>query len=137
MSNDEGMTRLDCQMKAVRISSFGFCRLPVLPPLTGITHGRQAFAELRLLPFSFPLLARLTRLLLGARTRPGTAQHREKKRRNQKHGRREPFHRKLKNTTIVGGINPASSPAAKADYSTLVTSYSPTVRSLYLCSSAL
>jgi hypothetical protein len=80
-----------------------------LPPLTGVAHRRQAFAELRLLAFSFPLLIRLARLLFGAGTWGATAEERDKECRNQKCLGRELLHIRIKKTTIIAAIDRASS----------------------------
>jgi len=65
----------------LRASSFG--PSAALPPLTGITHGGQAFAEVGLLPFGFPLLFRFARLLFRAGTGRSTTDQSQKERRNQ------------------------------------------------------
>lgn len=74
MSNDDGMTKPEqahehSAFRHLNIRASFVIRHLVLPSLTGVTYGRQAFAELGLLPFGFPLLVRLARLLFGAGTR--------------------------------------------------------------------
>jgi hypothetical protein len=68
----------------------------VSPSLTGITHWRQAFAKVRLLPFGFSLLVRVARLLFRAWSRTGTAQQCDKEHRNEECRGRELFHIKLR-----------------------------------------
>ena len=68
----------------------------VSPPLTGITHWRQAFAKVRLLTFGFPLLVRVARLLFRAWPRSGTTEQSDNEHRNEKCRGRELFHIKLR-----------------------------------------
>jgi|SRR6516162_10841869 len=65
-----------------------------LPPLTGVAYRRQAFAEFRLLAFSFPLLIRLAYLLFRAGTWGRTAEQCNNERRNQKYRAKQLFHTK-------------------------------------------
>jgi hypothetical protein len=64
----------------IRISS-----LDALPTLAGISYGRKTLPEFSLLALGFPLLVRLTRLLLGTGTGRSAADQRE----NRGHRKKE------------------------------------------------
>jgi hypothetical protein len=66
----------------------------LLPTLAGISNRREALAKFGLLAMRFPLLVRLTCLLLGTRTRGSTAWQYEQERRNEKDHCRQLFHTK-------------------------------------------
>jgi hypothetical protein len=108
MSNDEGMTNLNEKpllLYSLNIRASFIIRhwcfviqgvSPASPTLTGVAHGRQALAKLRLLAFGFPLLIGLARLLFGAGARTSAAWQCDKERQNEKCRGRKLFHMKLR-----------------------------------------
>jgi len=82
----------------IRTSSYSSIALRhlVLPTLTRVAHGRQAFAKVRLLSFGFPLLIGLASLLFRAGARTTTAWQYDKERPNGEYRDRKFFHMKLR-----------------------------------------
>ncbi len=101
MSNDERITSPVIVLQLLiayssKITSMSTNRKSLsdfLPTLPGIAYRRQALAKLRLLTFSFFLPRCITCLLLRARPLGGTTGEYNNKRRAEKHGGYQLFHR--------------------------------------------